>query len=69
MKTQQNKGISLPRWDWYGASIDADFDTALQSLCAALGAHPRESRGRMSYAHGVELRVEDRTLATMLVGG
>lgn len=69
MKTQQIQGISQPRWDWYSASIEADFDAALDALCAALNAHPRESRGRMNYTHGFELRTDDRTLATLLFGG
>lgn len=69
MKTQQNKGISQPRWDWYGASLEVDSPTALELLGAALDATPRDSRARLSYNHSREFRAGDRTVATVMWGG
>lgn len=58
-----------PRWDWYGASLEVDAESALDLLGPALGDELRPVNPRNGYARSIEIRREDSRSAVLSWGG
>lgn len=71
MNNSQQIGTSEPEFDWYAATLEVSESEAVAYLAGALvvDESPRLARGRFGFGHGVELRRNDRAVATVYGGG